>query len=88
MDAVRVELQRRVDVVVDDERDAALPAELAKGSARLHELGRGSSAEPKLHDRRPALDGYARGVQLGNEGVELHASVIRARSPSAAAPRL
>ena len=85
MDAVRTELERRLDVVVDDERRA----QVAKRLAPLDQLvGRGAF-DAQLDDGRALGDCCARRVEVVDEDVELHeilarpASVVGSRLKSA-----
>src|SRR6476620_2998324 len=67
MHAVGVQLERGLDVVVDDERDA----ELTEATPALHDL-LGAGLDPQLHDRRPDRDGPAGAFQVSHDRVHLH----------------
>ena len=67
MHAVGAERERRVDVVVDDERDT----ELGEARAALDDLG-GRRLHAQLHDGRAGGDRTARRLEIGDERVHLH----------------
>ena len=49
------------------------------GTPAFDDLQGRNTLESPLHDGRAALDGHARRVEIPDESVELHASVMRAR---------
>ena len=55
--AVRVERERRLDVVVDDERNPCLARDVGDRPAALDEVERAQTLDPQLDDGRAALRG-------------------------------
>jgi hypothetical protein len=76
--AVRTQLDRSLDVVVDDEGDA----ELLEAAAATHDLVGGPALDAQLHDRRARGDGPARRLEVGDDRVHPHR--VRARPSSVA----
>ena len=64
-------------MVVDDERDAFASTETARRSATLYDIRARRVLEPPLHDGRTTLDRPPRGLEVGDDRVQLHE--IRAR---------
>src|SRR5512132_3380186 len=83
VDTVRVERDRGLHVVVDDERRA----DPAEPGAPGDDLLGGRSFEPQLDDRGAALRGAARSLEIADERVKPHSSV-RARSSNVSGSRL
>ena len=77
MHAVGAERERRVDVVVDDERDT----ERVEARAALDDLG-GRRLHAQLHDGGAGVDRPARRLEIGDERVHPHD--VRALSSSVA----
>ena len=77
VDAVGSERDRRLDVVVDDERDGGVRAQLPERQALLDQLGGGEVFQAKLDERRAAVDRGARDIEVVDEGVQDHATLAR-----------
>ena len=78
VDAVGLEPDRRLDVVVDDEHRV----ELAQRSPDLDELPRRRVLDAQLDHGRAAFDGRASGLEVLDERVQPHAILARASSDS------
>src|SRR4051794_18315183 len=83
MHAVGAEGERRLDVVVDHERDAHCARGVADTAASLDDLGRAQALEAQLDHRRSTFGGALRDRCVLDDAVELHASEIRVRGSSA-----
>ena len=87
VDAVGGEGERGFHVVVDDERDAALAAELSDRPTRLDDVVGGAVLEPEL-DHGRACRRSPRRLEVFGEAVEPHESSIRARRSRSSGSRL
>ena len=68
VDAVGVERERRLDVVVHDERDVGCAAQLGDRPARLDDGERRRVLQPQLDDGRATVDGRRGGVGVVDDG--------------------
>ena len=82
MDALGVECERRLDVVVDDEGDFRLLAKSRDRTARFDDGERRDVFEPELNDGRTPLGRNPSGLDVLHDAVELHALSILPRSSS------
>jgi hypothetical protein len=82
MHPVRTEHERRLDVIVHDERDAVTCTEASRCAPALDHVHTRRVLQPPLDDCRAALDGEPRGLQLVYEGVQFHEIFARASSVS------
>src|ERR671936_1956961 len=72
MDTVGAEHERRLDVVVDDERNTMPRAEAARRAAALDDVDPRHVLQPPLHHRCAGFDRKARGLELVDEDVQPH----------------
>ena len=81
MHAVGAERERRLDVVVDDERDARRARGVGDSAAPLDDLASRQVLEAQLDHGRAAFDRTPRRLGVLDDAVELHASeMLRAGS--------
>src|SRR5437763_5639907 len=79
MYSVGAEGERRLDVVVDDERDVRSPRRLGHPAASLDDLGGRQVLEAKLDHGRSAFGGMCGGRSVLDDAVKPHASEMFAR---------
>src|SRR5207247_4869254 len=72
VDAVRVEVERGLHVVVDHERHPALAAQPADRPAELDDLPGRHPLAAQLDDGCTALDRSLRGLEVGDDRVQPH----------------
>jgi hypothetical protein len=82
MHAVGLEGERRLHVVVHNERDARRAHDVRDEAAALHDVGGRQTLQTELDDRRPSLGGGSRDLCVLDDAVQLHASSMFARLSS------